>query len=235
MLGGADLAGAAEAALALVDDDEEIAAVLPCTPRMHDGPVFLCALRGADSDELTGWLAVDDHGNPVRDEELIRRAASIVALCETAEEAAGIIEIDALVAAIRVARSLALDVPALAEALAACEPAATALAEGAAGIRVASDAYVDAVGRELLLLDSALIALRPLAERLSSALSGEPGDPGEPLARAVWEVVGRVTQAGGPARLADQVGAATGAIEAFAGDVVLGYRLPLDHEEETTA
>ena len=110
-----------------------------------------------------------------------------------------------------------------------------ALAEGAAGIRIASDAYVDAVGRELLLLDSALITLRPLAERLSSRLSGELGDPGEPLARAVWEVVGRITQAGGPARLADQVGSATGAIEAFAGDVVLGYRLPLDHEEETSA
>jgi hypothetical protein len=231
MLGGADLAGAAEAALALVDDDEEIAAVLPCAPRLHDGPVFLCALRGKDSDELTGWLAVDARGLPLRDEQLVRGAASIVALCETAEEAAGIVEVDALVAAIRTARSLAPAGSALADALAACEPAATALADGASGIRVASDAYVDAVGRELLLLDSALITLRPLAERLSSALSGELGDPGEPLARAVWEVVGRVTQAGGPARLADQVGAATGAIEAFAGDVVLGYRVPLDHEE----
>ncbi|MEO9176289.1 MAG: hypothetical protein ABI317_12315 [Gaiellales bacterium] len=234
MLGGADLAGAAEAALALVDDDEQIAAVLPCAPRMHDGPVFLCALRGAESDELTGWVAVDDRGSPLRDEQLIRSVASIVALCETAEEAAGIVEIDALVAAIRTARGLALDVPALAEALAACEPAALALAEGADGNRVASDAYVDAIGRELVLLDGALISLKPQAERLSAALSGEPGDPGEPLARAVWEVVGRITQAGGPARLADQVGAATGAIEAFAGDVVLGYRLPLDHEEETT-
>jgi hypothetical protein len=48
-------------------------------------------------------------------------------------------------------------------------------------------------------------------------------------------VVGRITQAGGPARLADQVGAATGAIAAFAGDVVEGYRVPLDHEEEAPA
>jgi hypothetical protein len=230
MLGGADLAGAAEAALALVDDDEEIAAVLPCSARTHDGTVFLCALRAGDG-ELTGWVAVDDRGEPMRDEQLIRSAASIVALCETAEEAAGIVEIDALVSAIRTARSLAVDVPALAEALAACEPAAVSLAEAADGIRVASDAYVDAIGRELLLLDTALISLRLQAERLSSALSGEPGDPGEPLARAVWEVVGRVTQAGGPARLADQVGSATGAIEAFADDVVRGYRLPLDNEE----
>jgi hypothetical protein len=230
MLGGPDLAGAAEAALALVDDDEEIAAVLPCAPRVHDGTVFLCALRAGDG-ELTGWVAIDDRGRPMGDEQLIRSAASIVALCETAEEAAGIVEIDALVSAIRTARALALDVPALAEALAACEPAAVSLAEAAGGIRIASDAYVDAIGRELLVLDTALIALRPQAERLSSALSGEPGDPGEPLARAVWEVVGRITQAGGPARLADQVGSATGAIEAFADDVVRGYRLPLDHEE----
>ena len=90
---------------------------------------------------------------------------------------------------------------------------------------------MDGIGRELLRLDGALLTLRPLAEGLSSALSGELGDPGEPLARAVWEVVGRITQAGGPARLADQVGAATGAIAAFAGDVIEGYRVPLDHEE----
>jgi hypothetical protein len=231
MLGGADLAGAAEAALAHVDDDEEIAAVIPCDPAGQGAIVFLCALRAGDGDELTGWLAVDALGRPVEDEDSIRRAASIVALCETAEEAAGIPEIDALVDAIVRARSRSDAVPGLSEALAACEPPARALAEGAAGVRVASDAYVDSIGRELLLLDAALLRLRPLAERLSSGLSGELGDPGEPLARAVWEVVGRITQAGGPARLADQVGAATGAIEAFAGDVVLGYRIPLDHEE----
>ncbi len=101
-------------------------------------------------------------------------------------------------------------------------------------MRVASHAYVDSIGRELVALDAAQITLRPLAERISSSLSGEPGDPGEPLARAVWEVVGRITAAGGPARLADQVGAATGAIEAFADDVVAGYRIPLDDEEQTT-
>ncbi|HEY1479845.1 MAG TPA: hypothetical protein VGF46_07425 [Gaiellales bacterium] len=233
MLGGADLAGAAEAALAHVDDDEEIAAVIPCDPRGQGAIVFLCALRAGDGDELTGWIAIDEHGHPVHDEDSVRRAASIVALCETAEEAAGIPEIDALVAAIDRAREQSQAVAGLSEALAACDPPARALAAGVAGVRIASDAYVDSIGRELLLLDGALLRLRPLAERLSSALSGEPGDPGEPLARAVWEVVGRITQAGGPARLADQVGAATGAIEAFADDVVLGYRHPLDHEEHT--
>ncbi len=234
MLGKGDLAGAAEAALALVDDDEEIAAVLPCDPRGLGEIVFLCAFRtdaGEAGEDLTGWLAIDAHGAPLHDEDAIRRAASIVALCETVEEAAGIIEIDALVAAIERARERGAGLPGLVAALASCEPPARALAEAASGIRVASDAYVDAVGRELVHLDAALIVLRPIAERLSSALSGEPGDAGEPLARAVWEVVGRITQAGGPARLADQVGAATGAIEAFAGDVVLGYRLPLEHEE----
>lgn len=234
MLGVSDLAGAAAVALALVDDDEEIAAVLPCDPRGNGELVYLCALRATDADDLTGWLAVQGaHAITVAD--TVRRAASIVALCETAEEAAGVPEADALLAAVQRSREQARDIPGLAAALAACEPPAQALAEGATGVRIASDAYVDSIGRELLALDTAQLTLRPLAERLSSSLSGEPGDPGEPLARAVWEVVGRITQAGGPARLADQVGAATGAIEAFASDVVDGYRIPLDEHEETAS
>jgi hypothetical protein len=235
MPGVSDLAGAAAVALALVDDDEEVAAVLPCDPRGDGTLVYLCALRASRTEDLTGWLAVGADGQAVSDGDRVHRAASIVALCETAEEAAGVPEADALLAAVRRARELADAVPGLGEALAVCEPPAQALAEGAVGVRIASDAYVDAVGRELLRLDSALITLRPLAERLSSSLSGEPGDPGEPLARAVWEVVGRITQAGGPARLADQVGAATGAIEAFAHDVIEGYRIPLDRHEEAPA
>jgi hypothetical protein len=235
MLGVADLAGAAQAALALVDDDEEVAAVIPCDPRGQGDLVFLCALRGSGSDDLTGWLVMEADGSAVTDADTVHRAASIVALCETAEEAAGVPEVDDLVRAVQTARRLASGMPVLSEALAACEPPAIALAEGAASLRVASDAYVDTIGRELNRLDGALITLRPLAEGLSSSLSGEPGDPGEPLARAVWEVVGRITQPGGPARLADQIGAATGAIDAFAGDVVEGYRVPLDHHEEASA
>jgi hypothetical protein len=231
MLGVSDLAGAAAVALALVDDDEEIAAVLPCDPRGTGQLVYLCALRAAGAEDLTGWLAITD-GHAITVADTVRRVASIVALCETAEEAAGVPDADALLDAVLRSRAQAADPP-LAAALAACEPPARALAEGATGVRVASDAYVDSIGRELLTLDAAQITLRPLAERISSSLSGEPGDPGEPLARAVWEVVGRITQAGGPARLADQVGAATGAIEAFASDVVEGYRIPLDEHEET--
>lgn len=237
MLGEPDLAGAALVALALVDDDEEIAAVLPCDPRGDGELIYLCALRAAGSeaapDDLTGWLAIGADGRAVVEADTVRRTASLVALCETAEEAAGVPEADALLAAVVRSRELAGDIPGLDDALAACGPPARVLADGALGIRIASDAYVDSVGRELLSLDDALRSLRPIAERISSALSGELGDPGEPLARAVWEVVGRITQAGGPAKLADQVGAATGAIEAFASDVVEGYRIPLDEHEET--
>jgi hypothetical protein len=232
MPGVSDLAGAAAVALALVDDDEEIAAVLPCEPRGGGELVYLCALRASDPDDLTGWLAIGADGQAIVDADTVRRTASLVALCETAEEAAGVPEAGDLLAAVVRSRELADAVPALAAALAACAAPAQALAAGAAGVRIASDAYVDSVGRELLQLDGALIALRPIAERLSAGLSGEPGDPGEPLARAVWEVVGRITHAGGPAKLADQVGAATGAIEAFASDVVEGYRIPLDEDEE---
>jgi hypothetical protein len=232
MLGVSALEGAAAVALALVDDDEQIAAVLPCDPRGNGELVFLCALRASDGEDLTGWLAIAGE-QAITVADTVRRAASIVALCETAEEAAGVPDADALLAAVQRSREQAGDVPGLANALAACEPPAQALAAGATGLRVASDAYVDGIGRELLALDAAQITLRPLAERLSSSLSGEPGDPGEPLARAVWEVVGRITQVGGPAKLADQMGAATGAIEAFASDVVEGYRIPLDEHEET--
>lgn len=232
MLGVSALQGAAAVALALVDDDEEIAAVLPCDPRGNGELVYLCALRVSDAEDLTGWLAIAGE-QAITVADTVRRAASIVALCETAEEAAGVPDADALLAAVQRSREQAQDVPGLASALAACEPPARALAVGATGVRIASDAYVDRIGRELLALDAAQITLRPLAERLSSSLSGEPGDPGEPLARAVWEVVGRITQVGGPARLADQMGAATGAIEAFASDVVEGYRIPLDEHEET--
>jgi hypothetical protein len=233
MLGVSDLAGAAAVALALVDDDEEIAAVLPCEPGGDGRLAYLCALRASDAEDLTGWLAIMD-GEPVTEADTVRGAASIVALCETAEEAAGVPEGDALVEAIRRSRALSTELPGLAAALDACEPPAEALARGALGVRVASHAYVDSIGRELVALDAAQITLRPLAERISSSLSGEAGDPGEPLARAVWEVVGRITAAGGPARLADQVGAATGAIEAFADDVIAGYRIPLDDEEQIT-
>jgi hypothetical protein len=230
MLGEIDLAMAAEAALALVDDDEEVAAVIPCDPRGDGALVFLCALRERAGDELTGWAAVDAAGAAIGDEDVVRRAASIAALCETAEEAAGVTEIDELVAAIGRARSAVDPAAPLAAALAGCEPPAVALAAASAGLRVASDSYVDVLGQELMRLDVSLRTLQPLAERVSSALTGDPGDPGEPLARAVWEVVGRIAQGGGPARLADQIGAATGAIGAFADDVVLGYRLPLGGE-----
>ena len=228
MLGEIDLTAAAEAALARVDDDEEVAAVIPCDPRGDGAVIFLCALRERDGDELTGWAAVDASGAAIDDEDLVRRAASIAALCETAEEAAGVTEVGELVAAIGRARALA-DGP-LETALASCEPPASALATASAGLRIASDAYVDTLGQELMRLDVSLRTLQPLAERVSAGLSGAPGDAGEPLARAVWEVVGRIAQSGGPARLGDQIGAATGAIGAFADDVVLGYRLPLAGE-----
>jgi hypothetical protein len=227
----ADLASAAEAALAQVDPDEEVAAVIPCDPAGDGALVYLCALRARGDDELTGWAALDARGVPLGDEALVRRTASIAALCETAEEAAGVPEAGQLAEAVAAARGLADD-PALEAALAGCEPPARALDEGATPPRVASDAYVDAIGREVMRLDGAGQALRPLAEALSARLSGTPGDPGEPLARAVWEVVGRIAQAGGAARLADQLGAATGAIDAFAEDVVRGYRLPLAGEEQ---
>ena len=116
MLGVSDLAGAAAVALALVDADEEIAAVLPCDPGGTGRLVYLCALRASGAEDLTGWLAITDD-QAISEADTVRRAASIVALCETAEEAAGVPDADSLLDAVRHAREQAGAVAGLAAVL----------------------------------------------------------------------------------------------------------------------
>ena len=235
MLGVSDLAGAAAVALALVDDDEEIAAVLPCDPRGDGELVYLCALRATDADDLTGWLAIQgEHAITVAD--TVRRAASIVALCETAEEAAGVPEADALLAAVQRSREQAGDIPGLAAALAACEPPARALADGRHG-RAHRERRLRRLDRPRAARARCGAAHAATARRAALVLalgrarrSGRAARPRRLGGRRAGS-----RRPGGPARLADQVGAATGAIEAFASDVVEGYRIPLDEHEETAS
>jgi len=81
-----DLRRAAEAAAAFAAPDEHVAGVLAAEP--SDGSrVYICSYE--NQGELT-WLALDGRYEPLTSRSLVREAVSLVALCEIAEETAGI-------------------------------------------------------------------------------------------------------------------------------------------------
>jgi hypothetical protein len=85
----------AEAAAALAEPGEELAAVLPT--EAHPGErLYLCAFE-AESGERT-WLGLDGELEPVLERAVLRDAVSIAALCEVAEEVAAGGDLDDLLA-----------------------------------------------------------------------------------------------------------------------------------------
>ena len=102
---------------------------------------------------------------------------------------------------------------------------AKALAELAGGVRLATAAYLDELADAARTLGGATDRLRAEAEALTARLSGAPGDPRDPLARAVWEVVALLQATGKPGRVGEAIGAAAGAVDALAGDVVESLRV----------
>jgi hypothetical protein len=87
-----DLERIADAAEVFAAGGERVSAVFAA--QLPGGErVYLCAY--GEGDDLS-WLALDDAGEPVTDRELVRGAASLVALCEVAEESAGGGELDEL-------------------------------------------------------------------------------------------------------------------------------------------
>jgi hypothetical protein len=81
-----DLRRAAEVAAAFAAPDERVAGVLAAEP--SDGSrVYICSYESEG--ELT-WLALDGRYEPLTSRSLVREAVSLVALCEIAEETAGI-------------------------------------------------------------------------------------------------------------------------------------------------
>jgi hypothetical protein len=146
-------------------DGEELIGVVPAEPAAGRR-VFLCAFESGTS---VHWLALDSQRNTVAERGLVREAVSIAALCELAEESAGggdLLELQARLVEIRKA-----DSP---EGIEEAEAAAAALAETLREPpRIASPAYLDAIGAA--------------AERLERAL----GDPGaSPFAEAMKTGVG---------------------------------------------
>ena len=163
-----DVGRIAAAAVGFAEAGEELTGVLAVD--VLGARVYLCAFAAP---ERTTWLALDDATQPVSDARLVREAASLAALCEVAEESAGggdLAELRARLAEIRET-----------EAPAGIEEAEAATAALAAVIepepRVASGAYLDAIGNA--------------ARRLEEAL-GDSG--GSPFAAAMQAAVGAVEE-----------------------------------------
>ena len=89
-----DLRRIAEAAAHFAADGEDVAGIVPAQPASGIR-VYVCAYRAG---EQSGWLVLDATAVPVRDRQVVRDAVSIAALCELAEEAAGVEPAEARVA-----------------------------------------------------------------------------------------------------------------------------------------
>jgi hypothetical protein len=144
-----ELAQAAAAALRFAGSGEEVAGVLAAEP--HPGRrLYLCAFR--DGDEQVSWLSLDVDREPVAERAVVREAASIVALCELAEESAGGGDLEQLRA-----RLVTLRLTENPIGIDEAEAAALAL-ERTIGSppRIASPEYLDAVGTATMALELAL-------------------------------------------------------------------------------
>jgi hypothetical protein len=158
-----DLERIAAAAARFAGEGQELSGVLAAEPR-EAVRVYLCAFG---SGEGHTWLALDDAGEPIADRELVRQAASLIALSEVAEESAGGGELDELRSRL-VALRLTENPPGIDEA----EEAVLSLQQVlGAPPRVATTAYLDEVGVATTRLEEALgdSGLSPFAEAMKAA------------------------------------------------------------------
>jgi hypothetical protein len=81
-----DLRRIADAAVAYATAGEDVAGIVPTEPG-NGLRLYVCAYGNEDS---TTWLVLDATGVPVEERSLVHDAVSIAALCEVAEEAAGV-------------------------------------------------------------------------------------------------------------------------------------------------
>ena len=159
-----DISTARAAAAGFADEGEELVGIVPTEPS-PGRRVYLCAFQ---SGEERHWLAVDAGGAAVTERRLVREAVSIAALCELAEENAGGGDVPQL--RLRLEEIRLADDP---EGIEDAEEAAAALeAAIEPEPRVASGAYLDAIGAA--------------AARLERAL----GDNGSPFAEAMKSGIG---------------------------------------------
>lgn len=158
-----DLDRIAASAARFAAEGEELAGVLAAEP-LEGGRVYLCAFSSAEGHT---WLALDGDGQPISDRELVRQAASLVALSEVAEESAGGGELDELHSRL-VALRLTENPPGIDEA----EEAILALQQALGSPpRLATAAWLDEVGAAARRLEQALgeSGLSPFAEAMKAA------------------------------------------------------------------
>jgi hypothetical protein len=164
-----DLGRIAAAARSFAEEGEEVLGIIAAEPDSASR-VYLCAYE-------TGWLALDAEGRPVEDRELVRRGASIAALCELAEDTSGGGDLGALRAELR--RLALTERP---EGIEEAEEAALEL-ERVIGAppRLATPAYLDAVGTATRRLEQALgdVGVSPFAQAMQSALGAADELTGE--------------------------------------------------------
>ena len=155
---------AAQAAGRFAEDGEELTGVVPTEPGVGQR-VYLCAYRRG---EERSWLALDVAGRAIGDRALVREAISIAAMCELAEESAAggdVAELRARLADLRAT-----------EEVEGIEEAELAVAELEASLlpapRVASAAYLDAIGAAALKLEQALghSGTSPFAEAMKAGI-----------------------------------------------------------------
>jgi hypothetical protein len=158
-----DLERIAAGAVGYAARGEELSGVLAAEPP-GTSRVYLCAYASRDGHS---WLALDGGGSPIADRELVRQAASLVALCEVAEESAGGGELDELRSRL-VALRLTENPPGIDEA----EEALIALQQVIGGMpRVATPVFLDEVGAAARRLEQALgeSGTSPFAEAMKYA------------------------------------------------------------------
>ena len=159
-----EIAAARTAALRHAAPGEHLVGVVPTEPGGER--VYLCAFEdGAEP----AWLALDAAGEPVRDRTVVRDAVSLAALCELAEESAGGGDVGELRA-----RLVELRLTENPDGIEEAETAAAALQETIAPPpRVASLAYLDAIGRAAARLEQALgeVGGSPFAAAMKSGLA----------------------------------------------------------------
>ena len=152
-------AAAAEHAAAGEELSGVLAAELPSGQR-----VYLCAFTAGEGHT---WLALDGGAQPLRDREVVRQAASLIALAEVAEESAGGGELDELRSRL-VALRLTENPPGIDEAEEAVLELQRVLG---APPRLATAAWLDEVGLATKRLEEALgeSGTSPFAEAMKYA------------------------------------------------------------------
>jgi len=143
-----DLDRIAVSAAALAEEGEQVAGVVPAEAEPEER-TYLCAF--ARGDEHT-WLVLDDDAAAVASREVVRQTASIIALCELAEEQAGGGELQELREQL-----VALRMTEHPEGIEEAEEAALELERTiGAPPRLAEPAFLDRVGAAALRLEQAL-------------------------------------------------------------------------------